>query len=661
MTDDFFNLDFEVIAINHRQWHVIQQYSLKQSKDKEEKKSTKNTNQSMNNNLKITKKLREQANRVRGRQKNYGQYMELQLFDKKKEITLNVIAKLLNLCKIMSSQTHQSDKTLQRDSPKNSYLSTLTAFSIILGFALLNGVGLENQQMIQSFQFQSQPLILLNPFIWFTHSSLACVYSLSCPQSVFKKQIKKEKCYLIILQYTHMNLIENNYVHNMLFLHGLINIFSIRKIGFIVNNYEILYQAFDNKRKYDQAFRSKFNHLNYYSVHLQQIFTMILQIFITILTITIEHQHSQEHVRIQSLVVIEDIQKNQRKRHIRSLQLVICLAQLLKIKNIILCHYQGFNQHQLKEYKFFSSFFREIYFDSKDIFEKLSQPYNLDKRMEHLNFVIQLLVLLYFQKLHIIFVQVVIMEYFINSYGIKMFLIHVLNYNRTIPNIQKRKKYETNSIQGCDLTRKNNFQYKNNEEKIKLKIEALVNFQSKRTFDLVSIFAREFDDQEIWMKFSLGLKMNQFKFNQLKFCHSNYTDVLYQIEKLTKTYTQVIKIEFQHQNPQELFQLIKELIEKTKYLDFDLKGIIQIEFWKEYLENLQAKLKRKNLKTQQLQLPIVRKQTHLLCNLHMFKRVILQDYPINNLKHRRLLLCNKFNIRMVILYMKQLFKMGINC
>ncbi|CAD8208981.1 unnamed protein product [Paramecium pentaurelia] len=43
---------------------------------------------------------------------------------------------------------------------------------------------------------------------------------------------------------------------------------------------------------------------------------------------------------------------------------------------------------------------------------------------------------------------------------------------------------------------------------------------------------------------------------------------------------------------------------QTKYLDFDLKGIIQIEFWKEYLEKLQAKLKRKNLKTQQQQFPI---------------------------------------------------------
>ncbi|CAD8208979.1 unnamed protein product [Paramecium pentaurelia] len=227
MTDDFFNLDFEVIAINHVHinsivieivaCHLI--ILIKKKQRQRRKKIDKKYEPINENNLykKITKKLqnREQANRVRGRQKNYGQDMEQKLLDKKKEITLNVIAKLQAEKVVLKQQVEFMQNYVitntSEDSPKNSYLSTVTAFSIILGFALLNGVGLENQQMIQSFQFQSQSLILLNPFIWFTHSSLARLYSLSCPLSVFKKQIKKEKCYLIILQYTHMNLIENNY------------------------------------------------------------------------------------------------------------------------------------------------------------------------------------------------------------------------------------------------------------------------------------------------------------------------------------------------------------------------------------------------------------------------------------------------------------------
>ncbi|CAD8069995.1 unnamed protein product [Paramecium primaurelia] len=81
--------------------------------------------------------------------------------------------------------------------------------------------------------------------------------------------------------------------------------------------------------------------------------------------------------------------------------------------------------------------------------------------------------------------------------------------------------------------------------------------------------------------------------------HSNYTDILIQIELLTNTYTQVIKIDQKNQNSEQFFQSIKELVEKVmKSLRYNictliLKGNVNIEYLKEYLQNLQKNLKKK--------------------------------------------------------------------
>ncbi|CAD8104085.1 unnamed protein product [Paramecium primaurelia] len=333
----------------------------------------------------------------------------------------------------MSSQTHQSDKTLQRDSPKNSYLSTLTAFSIILGFAILIGVGLENQQMIQQFQFQSQSLILLNPFIWFTHNSLARLCSLCCPQSVLKRKLKKKNSYLIRCTYLNECLMclltwktqKRKYDHAFWF--------QIQSSQLFLDN---TYIKFIKSNSFQSANED---------VIMCMIQTDIYNDFIKLLSPSqqqaIEYQHSKEHASIQFLVVREDQQKNKelkeqdiydeiealisisnkqyqkqiiledsKKQEIGKEQILkekfYLFEKLIylytrdeifqvfnwqfaqhnyqKIKNIILCLYQRFKQNQLKQYKIFLSFFRGIYFDSKDIFDKLSKIHNLHKRMEHL-------------------------------------------------------------------------------------------------------------------------------------------------------------------------------------------------------------------------------------------------------------------------------------
>lgn len=103
----------------------------------------------------------------------------------------------------MQSQPHQSEIILQRDTTKNSHLATLTAFSVILGFAFLNVGEIESKESIMGAKEQSNDSIISTPII-VTHSikpflfgsaiALWLVYALYVVYKVFlKKKLKKKK------------------------------------------------------------------------------------------------------------------------------------------------------------------------------------------------------------------------------------------------------------------------------------------------------------------------------------------------------------------------------------------------------------------------------------------------------------------------------------
>ncbi|CAD8082006.1 unnamed protein product [Paramecium primaurelia] len=239
MTDDFFNLDFEDNCYQSCQYQFTSSRDSGMSSDDTHQKNVQIKKKNIakkyepiyENNIvyryednpeqykKIRKKLqnRESANRVRGRQKNYVQDMEQELLDMKKENQQlqmlnaklqaeNVVLKqqvefMQNL--IMQSQPHQSDNTLQRDTTKNSHLATLTAFSVILGFAFLNGGELESKESIMGAKELTNDSIIstpitvthsIKPFLFGSAIALWLVYALYVVYKVFlKSKLKKKK------------------------------------------------------------------------------------------------------------------------------------------------------------------------------------------------------------------------------------------------------------------------------------------------------------------------------------------------------------------------------------------------------------------------------------------------------------------------------------
>ncbi|CAK86960.1 unnamed protein product (macronuclear) [Paramecium tetraurelia] len=148
------------------------------------------------------------------------------------------------------------------------------------------------------------------------------------------------------------------------------------------------------------------------------------------------------------------------------------------------------------------------------------------------------------------------------------------------------------------------------EEKIKPKIETLASFHGKRIFELLSFFVEDVYDKEIYMEEIIYVIENEMTilFQQVQIqltkilSHSRYTNILNQIENLTTIYTQVMKIDYQNQSVDCFFQQFEEHIDKVlkslrqNMCTLIIKGIIDIDYWKEYLQNLQNKFKEKQKK-----------------------------------------------------------------
>ncbi|CAD8167988.1 unnamed protein product [Paramecium octaurelia] len=160
------------------------------------------------------------------------------------------------------------------------------------------------------------------------------------------------------------------------------------------------------------------------------------------------------------------------------------------------------------------------------------------------------------------------------------------------------------------------------EEKIKPKIETLVNFHSKRIFELISFFEEDVYDKEIYMEEIIYIIENELTIlfqqiqNQLTkiLSRSRYTNIVNQIENLTKIYTQVVKIDYQNQSVDDFFKLFEEHFDKVlkslrqNICTLILKGIIDIDYWKDQLQNLQSKFKEKQKKDSTIQISNTQKQ-----------------------------------------------------
>ncbi|CAD8192163.1 unnamed protein product [Paramecium pentaurelia] len=173
------------------------------------------------------------------------------------------------------------------------------------------------------------------------------------------------------------------------------------------------------------------------------------------------------------------------------------------------------------------------------------------------------------------------------------------------------------------------------EGKIKPKIETLVNFQSKRIFELISFYTDSKYDYEIDLRPILQKIQNELEnvFKQIEtqltkvFIHSNYPDVLIQIKNLTRTYIQFVKIEYQNKSVQNFYQLFEEHIDEVmkslrqNICTLILKGVINIEQEKEYLQNLQQQFFMKQTKSSNIKIL----NTQNIEGLYFQKQPVYQD------------------------------------
>ncbi|CAD8102594.1 unnamed protein product [Paramecium primaurelia] len=118
----------------------------------------------------------------------------------------------------------------------------------------------------------------------------------------------------------------------------------------------------------------------------------------------------------------------------------------------------------------------------------------------------------------------------------------------------KIKQVKNNYAFALDPTKRKIYWDSIIEQKIKPKIDTLVNFQSKRIFELIS-FSNQNYNKEIQRKIFSSIETeleNTFQLihNQLQqiFFHSKYPNIVNQITSLTKTYTEIVKCRYDDQS-----------------------------------------------------------------------------------------------------------------
>ncbi|CAD8120748.1 unnamed protein product [Paramecium sonneborni] len=317
-----------------------------------------------------------------------------------------------------------------------------------------------------------------------------------------------------------------------------------------------------------------------------------------------------------------------------------------EIKNIILCLYQGFKEQELNQ-KYYKNLYRGISIDSQDTFEQIVQDLyqNLCEgsslfwnTMTSTSLSFDVAKKFSQQSLYGIFYQIELDD------DVPYPCFKLENYHSEFPNEQEvllfpQFQFIIQDIEYFYHESKKQYivfvkQVKNNyafaldpklrkiywdsviQEKIKPKIETLVNFHSKRIFEITQFFAEQQCDLDIYQDEILDrvekelqniFKQIQFNLTQI-LRHSSYKNILNHINKLTQVYLEIIKLKDQIYNPASFFQQIEEQLDQVmKSLRQNigtliLKGIINIEYQKEYLQNLQNKFKEKMKKQQTIQL-----------------------------------------------------------
>ncbi|CAK87744.1 unnamed protein product (macronuclear) [Paramecium tetraurelia] len=297
-----------------------------------------------------------------------------------------------------------------------------------------------------------------------------------------------------------------------------------------------------------------------------------------------------------------------------------------QITNIILCLYKGFKRHQNQNNQF-KILFRGISFFEEDTFEQIMIDLNQSKDEQ---------ISLFWNTITSTSLSKVIAETFSsnNLYGILYYIIldeeiphpcfklqqyhsqfsqeeEVILFPQFEFIVQEIQQQQIQNQQIYTVTIK---QVKNNyafaldplmrktywdsvvEQKIKPKIDTLVNFQCKRIFEFLSFCTNDNQIQgQYWRKFLSRIKKeleNVFQQIQIQltkiFIHSNHPDILSQIKYLTRTYIEVVKIEYQNQLAFNQYKLLEEHIDEV------MKSLNQI-FAHWYQKELSIQSRKKNI------------------------------------------------------------------
>ncbi|CAD8208306.1 unnamed protein product [Paramecium octaurelia] len=287
------------------------------------------------------------------------------------------------------------------------------------------------------------------------------------------------------------------------------------------------------------------------------------------------------------------------------------------IKNIILCLYQGFKEHYNNTNQF-QILYRGIPFYDEDIFKQIMRDLNQSKDEGSSLFGIQFLAHLNFYGIlyNIILDQEIphpcfnLQQY--SKYPEEKEVILFPQFEFIVQEIQQQqnnnqqvytvtiKQVRNNYAFALDPFKRKTYWDSVFEQKIKPKIETLVNFQCKRIFEFLQFCTYEQINQGLNQKIFVSSIKKEFEnaFQQIQnqlikiFNDSKHPDILNQIKSLTRTYIEVVKFEYQDDlssNQKKFLGEINEIMTSLKLniCKLVLKGIINIEEEKEYLQHLQ--------------------------------------------------------------------------
>ncbi|CAK61292.1 unnamed protein product (macronuclear) [Paramecium tetraurelia] len=359
--------------------------------------------------------------------------------------------------------------------------------------------------------------------------------------------------------------------------------------------------------------------------------------------LSIQNKQNQKHV------IFQDLENKQKEKPEQKFQLFEKLIYLYtreeisltfnqqfaehnysQITNIILCLYKGFEEHQNK-YNKIGSLYRGISFIDEDIFKQIMRDLNQSKDDQTSLFwntitststSIKVAKTFASEKFYGILYNIILdqeiphpcfqLQKYHSYYPTEEEVILFPQLEFIVQNIEQQqnqnqqiytvtiKQVKNNYAFALDPLKRKTYWDSVVEQKIKPKIETLVNFQCKRIFEFLSFCEYEQKNQGFDQRKFVSLIKKELEnvFQQIQiqlnkiFNESKYPDISNQLKNLTRTYIEVFKFEYQDQFGFNQKKFQEEIDEVMKTLKLNicilvLKGIIDIEQEKKSLECLQ--------------------------------------------------------------------------